>query len=372
LYIESHYYCGSGQLEKCVPAWELYRQTYPRDPAPWDNLCNIYAAAFGQYEKALSHCQEESRLDPSSAETWSNLAEKYRSLGRFDEAKAAVDSAIKRGQHSWILPAELIRLNAAQGQSTGDQELRKEMEASPEGAFNLTIFDARIAASHGRLREAREALQKTEDTGVRLKLQDSTSVEIARSAIFLGFCEDRTGAAEIAGHALTVSHADETTLLAAAAYALARQESKAQGLAERVARSRPENMFVQVFDYPVVQAIIALNHGNAERALELLRPATAYAATQSIQAYVRSTVYLRAGKAREAVHEFQRIRDLHRFHPLDPMISLAVLGQARGYQRLGDTTKARTVYQDFFALWKDADPDLPILKEAKGEYAKLQ
>jgi eukaryotic-like serine/threonine-protein kinase len=372
LYIESHYYCDSGQLEKCVPAWELYRQTYPRDPAPWDNLCNIHAAAFGQYEKALSYCQEESKLDPSSAETWSNLSEKYRALNRFDEAKAAIDSAIKRGQHSWVLPAELIRLNAAQGQSTGDPELRKQMETSPEGAFNLTVFDARIAAAQGRLRETREALQKTEDTGVRSKLQDSTSTEIARAAIFLGFCEDRITAAEIAGHALSVSHADETTLLAAAAYALAGQESKAQGLAERVARSRPENMFVQVFDYPVVQATIALNHGNAERALELLRPASAYAPNNSIQAYVRGTAYLRAGKAQEAVHEFQRIRDLHSFHPLDPLISLAVVGQARGYQRLGDTTKARTAYQDFFALWKDADPDIPILKQAKAEYAKLQ
>jgi eukaryotic-like serine/threonine-protein kinase len=88
LYIESHYYCDSGQLEKCIPAWELYRQTYPRDPAPWDNLCNIYANAFGQYEKALSYCQQEARLDPTSAETWSNLAEKYRTLNRRGQSRS--------------------------------------------------------------------------------------------------------------------------------------------------------------------------------------------------------------------------------------------------------------------------------------------
>ena len=129
---------------------------------------------------------------------------------------------------------------------------------------------------------------------------------------------------------------------------------------------------MQAVLYPVVQALIALDHHNAERALEVLRPAAAYSATDSITLFVGATADLGAGKTQEAVHEFQRIRDLHGFHPDDPLISLALVGQARGYQLMGDTTKARTAYQDFFALWKDADPDIPILKEAKAEYAKLQ
>src|SRR5262249_1816465 len=215
LYIESHYYCDAGQFEKCIPSWELYRQTYPRDSTPWDNLCNIYAGAFAQYEKALFYCQEDVRLDPSSASAWGNLSEKYRALHRFDEAKAAVEEAIKRGQHSWVLPMELIRLNAAQGQSTEDKDLRKQIEASPEGAFNLVLFDARMAAAHGRIREATDALQKIEDTGVRLRLQGAASVEVARFALFLGFCENRTGSAKTAAHALNISHPDEATLVAA-------------------------------------------------------------------------------------------------------------------------------------------------------------
>lgn len=168
------------------------------------------------------------RLDPTSVDAWTNLAEKYRALNRFDEAKAAIESSIKRGQRSWALPAELIRLNAAQGQSTGDEELRQQMETSPEGAFNLTNFEERMAAAHGRLQEAQVALQKTEDAGVRLKLQDSASVEVARFAIFMGLCGDRRGATEAAAHALTISHPYEATLDAAVAYALAGQESKAQ------------------------------------------------------------------------------------------------------------------------------------------------
>jgi len=114
MYIESDYYCHTGKIEKCIPSWELYRQTYPRDPLPWDNLCNSYAG-LAQFEKSVSYCQEEVRLDPSSANAWQDLAQQYRALNRFDEAKAAIESAIQRGQHSWALPAELIRLNVAQG-----------------------------------------------------------------------------------------------------------------------------------------------------------------------------------------------------------------------------------------------------------------
>ena len=372
MYIESHYYDSTGQWGKDIAAWELYRQTYPRDSIPWDNLCNIYAYAFGQFEKSLSYCQEEVRLDQSSANAWGNLSEKYRALNRFDEAKAAIESSIQRGQHSWQLPFSLVLLNAAQGQTTGDEDLRKQVQASPEGAFNLTIFDARIAAAHGRLRHARELFQNTEDSAAHLNLKEPASDALSEFAIFLGFCDDRKGAEQLAVHASTLAHPYNTTLNAAASYALAGKESKAQALAQEAARGRPDNMFVQVLLFPAVQALIALNHGNGDHALELLRSAAGYDATDSITLYVRANAYLQSGKPQEAVQEFQRIRNLHSLRPGDPVISLALLGQARGHRLMGDTEKARTAYQDFFALWKDADADIPILKQAKAEYEKLK
>src|SRR5260370_3824079 len=151
MYIEGHYYCNTGQFGKCIPTWELYRQTYPRDSLAWDNLCNLYAFAFGQFEKSISYCQEDVRLDPSSVSAWTNLSDKYRALNRFDEAKAAIESSMQRGQHSWALPASLLVLNAAQGQTSGEEDLRKQIRASPEGAFHLTVFDAGVGAAHGRL-----------------------------------------------------------------------------------------------------------------------------------------------------------------------------------------------------------------------------
>jgi tetratricopeptide (TPR) repeat protein len=371
LYIESQYYSGTGQIEKETAAWELYRQTYPRDSTPWSHLCDIYSFAFGQFEKSVSYCREVVRLDPSGAHDWVSLSEKYRALNRFDEAKAAIESAIQSGLHSWQLPAELLMVNAAQGQTTGEEDLRKQMQASPQGAFNLTIFDAEIAATHGRLSRARELLRGSEDTAERLNLKEAVADSLIGLAIFSGLCGDRQGATQLASQALTLARPYWATVGSATAYAIVGQDSKAQALAEGIARDRPEDIDVQLRS-SFVQAFIALNHAKPSRALELLRPASVYDATWVLLLHVRATSYLKSGKAQEAVQDFQHIRNLHSYHPDDPIISLAYVGQARGYQLLGDNIKARTAYQDFFALWKDADPDIPILKQAKAEYAKLQ
>jgi eukaryotic-like serine/threonine-protein kinase len=371
LYIESHYYGNTGQFEKQIAAWELYRQTYPRDWIPWQHLCDIYYDAFGQFEKSMSYCRELVRLDPGGEAGWVKLSEKYRALNHFDEAKAAIESAIQRGVHSWALPAELLKVNAAQGQATGEEDLRKQMQASPEGAFNLTIFDVNIAAAHGRLGRARELSRESEDIAARLNLKEAVADNLIGLAIFSGLCGDRQGATQLAGQALTLARPYWATVGSAIAYAIAGQDSKAQALAEGIARDRPEDVNVQLRS-SLVQAFIALNHAKPSRALELLRPASVYDATWVLLLHVRATSYLKSGKAQEAVQDFQHIRNLHSYYPDDPLISLAYVGQARGYQLLGDNIKARTAYQDFFALWKDADPDIPILKQAKAEYAKLQ
>jgi tetratricopeptide (TPR) repeat protein len=292
-------------------------------------------------------------------------------LNRFDEAKAAIQSAIQRGLNSWQLPAELLTINAAQGQTTGEEELRKQIQASPEGALNLTFFDVGIAAAHGRLSRARELLRESEDTAARLNRKETAANALSGFATFLGLCGDRHGAEQLAAHALTLGGPYMTTLNAAIAYAVIGQESKAQTLAQGIVRDRPEpNIFQLISSF--VPAFIAINHAHPDRALEVLRPAAVWEGDWIFLLYARGTSYLKSGNAQEAVQDFQHILNLHSLHPDDSVISLAYVGQARGYQLQGDTTKARTAYQDFFALWKDADPDIPILKQAKAEYAKLQ
>ncbi len=123
---------------------------------------------------------------------------------------------------------------------------------------------------------------------------------------------------------------------------------------------------------PVVQASAALNGGYAGKVIEILKAASPYDNVNTGVLDLRALAYLKAGQANEAAQEFQRILSLRNYAPGDPLMSIARLGQGRAYRLQGDKQKSRTAYQDFFALWKDADPDIPILKEAKAEYTKLQ
>jgi serine/threonine protein kinase/tetratricopeptide (TPR) repeat protein len=371
LYIESHYYGALGQIEKSIASWELYRQTYPRDANSWDNLSGVYRM-LGQFEKALPYSQEDVRLDPSSSLGWANLSRIYRGLNRFDEARAAVQSGMQRTPEGWSLALQLLQINHAQGQNSDDEQLRRQIRARPQGEFFLMTLDAREAASRGQLRQAGELLERAKDRAVQLNLQESASQQMASFATFVGFSQDGSRAEQIANSALALAHPFDTRLAAAAAFALAGRESKSQALVDEVKRNRPDDTIVQSVIVPSVYAVVAVNHDNAARALELLRAAAPYDGTDMISIYIRATAYLRARQAGEAVREFQRIRSLRGYRPDEPIISLAVLGEARADSTLGDKSKSREAYQDFLALWKDADPDIPILKEAKAEYAKLQ
>jgi ATP/maltotriose-dependent transcriptional regulator MalT len=147
---------------------------------------------------------------------------------------------------------------------------------------------------------------------------------------------------------------------------------KSLELAGDVAKGRPDDVWVQAVWVPGVQAVVALTSGNAAKAIQLLKPANAYDKANAPIPYVRGLAYLRTGQGLEAAEEFQKILALRSHHPSEPLISLAHLGLARAYALQGDTQKSRIAYQDFFALWKDADPDIPILIAAKAEYAKLK
>ena len=145
-----------------------------------------------------------------------------------------------------------------------------------------------------------------------------------------------------------------------------------QEIAEEVAKSRPEDTTVQAIGLPLIRAEVAVNSGNARKAVEVLSSATPYDKANTGILYARGMAYLKSGQASEASREFQKVLSLHAFAPTDLLVPMSQLGLGRAYALQGDTTKARTANQDFFALWKDADPDIPILKEAKAEYAKLQ
>jgi Tfp pilus assembly protein PilF len=161
-------------------------------------------------------------------------------------------------------------------------------------------------------------------------------------------------------------------LNAAINLAMAGDSKKALEVIADISRKRPEDTVVQAVLGPTGEAAAALSGGNGAKAVDILKAAAPYDNNGTGVLYIRALGYLKAGQANQAVQEFQRVLSLRNFAPADPLMSLAHLGLARAFALSGDAAKSRGAYQDFFALWKDADPDIPILKDAKAEYAKLQ
>jgi len=183
---------------------------------------------------------------------------------------------------------------------------------------------------------------------------------------------DRKEAIELANAALGVFAADNQRMWVAGILAFAGQTKKALDQARDVAKRRPDDVWTQDLGVPWVQAAVALNGGDAAKAIELLKPANAYDKANTGVLYLRGLAYLKAGQGLEAAQEFQKVLALHNHAPSDVLMSLAHFGLGRAYALQHDLPKSRAAYQDFFALWKDADRDITILKEAEAEYAKLQ
>jgi predicted Zn-dependent protease len=161
-------------------------------------------------------------------------------------------------------------------------------------------------------------------------------------------------------------------LTVASAMAAIGEDQKALKLAEDVAKQRPYDTLVQFVALPLIRAQVELNRSNPAKAIDLLDGALVYGRTNTGVLYVRGEAYLKAGQGGDAVQAFQRLIDLRNIAPADPLIPLAKVGLARAYALQGDNARSRVAYQDFFALWKDADRDVPLLKDVKEEYAKVQ
>jgi eukaryotic-like serine/threonine-protein kinase len=177
---------------------------------------------------------------------------------------------------------------------------------------------------------------------------------------------------EDVAQALKLSQSPNVVLNCAIALAMAGEDARAAKLADQVAQKRPYDTLVQFVRTPLVKAQIELNHGDPNKAIDLLDSALVYARADSDVLYIRGNAYLKSGRGSDAVQAFQRLLDLKSVITVDPLIALAKVGVARAYVMAGDTARARVAYQDFLALWKDADPDIPVLRDVKAEYAKLR
>ena len=371
LAITSDYYQYTGQIDKAIEVYNQYKQVYPRDERPRVNLAVTYLS-IGQFDKALENALEANQLSPGKYNGYAIAAVAYADMNRLDEAKSILAAAQQRKLGAGLIHEQLGSMALAQGDQATLAKEDALARAGPQGERDLLQRDATLAAAHGQVRRSKELSKQAQDTARHLELTDSVVSSMLTVALIDAFAGNRAEAIKGADAALKQQQTPISMLSAADVYARSGEDAKARTLVEQVVKQQPDDVFVQSVNAPMVRAVIELNHHAPDKALELMKLAQPYDAANTESRYTRASAFLMAGNGVDAAKEFQAILNLRNGSPSDPIISLGQLGLGRAYAVSGDKDKARTAYQDFFALWKDADPDVPLLKEAKAEYAKLQ
>ena len=380
-YIESHYYhYVTGNLEDVRKVYELWAQTYPRDLVPPGNLGVVYQS-LGQYDRALEEFHEALRLAPDDALTYGNLVISYICMNRLQEAMTTAKVALAKNLDSTDLHLYQYELGFLK-HDTSEPALQVEWAKGKSGLESLLLyFEANSAAYSGQLRKSRELFRQAQSSAERAGEKDRAAGAEASAALSEALFGNVADARRRATAAIGQSIGKDGKFVAALALALAGDSSGAQGMADDLAKQFPWDTIVQFNYLPTIRAQLALTRNDGAKALELLEAAAPYElglaggttfSTNMYPVYVRGEAYLAAHQGSHATTEFQKVLD----HPgvvlNEPIGALAHLGLARAYVMQSDVVKARAAYEGFFTLWKEADPDIPILTVAKSESARLQ
>jgi serine/threonine protein kinase/tetratricopeptide (TPR) repeat protein len=373
----------TGNLEKAEQTCKLWIQAYPRAEMPHVYLSGAIYPAMGRYDGVISEAREAIRLKPDFSVSYVFLMDGYMALNRFDEANSAYRQALERKLYHHYYPASLYHLAFLQNDAAGMKEQVALSAGQPGVEDTLLAYEANTAAYYGRLRESEELTRRAMESAERADEKEVSAGFSAtsglREALFGNAGEARRRAT------LAMEHSSGVDVLYASAIAMAYagDAGRAQRLTEELNKRFPEATTVQLNYLPTVRAKLALNRGNPSEALEMLRSALPYELGQTTfsgehawnglyPVFVRGEAYLAAHQGSKAAAEFQKSLGHRGIVWNSPIGALAHLQLGRAYAMQGDTSKARVAYQDFLNLWKDADPDIPVLKQAKAEYAKLQ
>jgi len=377
-YISAHYF-SELQLDvnKTIETYQEWINTYPRDNVPSDNLSLAYEG-IGQYDKALAAANQAMTIDPKDPFSYQNLAAAYMGLNRFDEAKAVLD---KGDEQKLFMPVGyLIRFGI--GFTQRDQvATQKAFEGS--GQYKsvrvlVLMFKMQSEYFDGKATTARKTLSQAIETS-----QQSGLKEFAGSLMLLGPQLELTignsvDARGAVARALALSNSRDNRMNAALLLARTGDAGGAEKIFAELSKESPNDTMLHSVWIPAARAAIEVRRNDGKKAIQLLESARPYELGAGFNScnywanYARAEAYLKVHDGKDAAAEYQKILDHRGVSATNPLYSLSRVGLARAYSFQGDSAKARAAYQDFFAAWKDADPDIAILKQAKMEYAKLQ
>jgi eukaryotic-like serine/threonine-protein kinase len=381
-YIESHYHdFVTGDLEKTRQAYELWSQIYPRETVPLTNLGVLYQT-LGEYDKSLAKYREVMEPRPADSLDFGNVVLAYLHLNRLDESRAAANEALSKNLDSGDLHAALYELAFLKKDPAGMAEQVSWSSGKP-GKENLMLcLEAATAAHSGKLRFARGLADRAAASAARAGENEMAAGSESTAALWEALYGNAAEARRRVDGTMAQSKGRDAEYAAALALALIHDSVRAQVLAIDLKKRFPEDTVVRFNYLPTLQAQIALAipKGGAKAAealaatspYELGMPGGTTFLNNLYPVYVRGEAFLATQQGPQAAAEFHKILDWPGVVVNEPIGALAPLGLARSYAMQGKTAEAKAAYQDFLTLWKDADPDIPVLKQAKAEYAKLQ
>jgi tetratricopeptide (TPR) repeat protein len=368
----------TGEMDKAIEAYELWAKSYPREMVPHGNLGSLYASV-GQYDKAITETEVAQRLEPTITD-YANLASDYISVNRLKEAQSTLQEAQRNHFDGLFIRGDLYSLAFLAG-DTPEMERQVAWAAGRPGEEDQMLnAHADTQAYYGRMAKARDLARQAANSAVRADAKETAAQWLAFQAVREAEVGNVSAARQAAARALALAPGRYVKVLSALALARSGELPHSKAILEALKKSESSNSFLKVYWFPVLEASIAIAQHAPDRAIIALEPSLPYElgnpppenAGTLHPAYLRGLAYLGQNNGAAAAAEFQKFLDHPGIVQNFLFASLAHLELGRAYAISGDQAKAKTAYQDFFTLWKDADPDIPILKQAKADYAKVE
>lgn len=386
----SYYGYASGQQDKAAQSFEEVARIYPRGTLAYNQLAVLYAQ-LGQYGKSAEAARTLLQLDPDDAFAYTNLAIAELALQRFDQAQQVFRQAHTRNLDDYLLRVDLYGLAFLRADSNGMAEQQQWFASRPLYENYGLALASDTEAYGGHVKRARELAKQAVDSAIRTDNQESAAVYQANFALQQAAFGNAPEARQTAAEALRLAPASPgVAAQSALAFAMAGEKARAEFLAQDLNQRFPLDTQMQSLWLPAIRTQLALDRQKPAPSLNAVQTASPieYGSIPYINnisclysTYVRGEAYLSAAQDSEAAAEFQKILDHNGIVWNCWTGALAHLGLARanalasrsaqGAEADAARTRAIAAYKDFFALWKDADPDIAILKQAKAEYAKL-
>jgi eukaryotic-like serine/threonine-protein kinase len=378
--IEARYYLYvTGDLEKAAEVYAVAVQNYPDSAGAYNHLAND-EAELGRYERSVQDLRKALLLDPSRASTYVNLAVGLLALNQVEEASAVLAEADKRGLQTDILLQTHYWIAFLRNDEKEMERLVQRSSDLPGAQAILLSEQSNTAAYYGHFEKAREFSRAAENLMERDGNKELAAGYLVQAAVRESEVGEFARAQQYISQAQKLSHGQDAGTLTAVALVQIGSVNQAEAICHELDKQWPEGTIVQKYWLPAIRAQIDLRQARPSKAIDDLGVATplefanpgSTAAPTLYPAYVRAQAYLAMGDGSKAATEFRKLTDRPGLVLNYPLGALAHLGLARAYKSSGDLQNSRQAYLDFLSLWKDADPDIPILKQAKAEYAKLQ